>query len=153
MDLWLCIRNIVCNCWFLRLTSVLITHNYKVISIDISNKELITNKYGTYNILSDGFEIRYGNDVYNYVLTKKGVINDIDFIIDDSEYKYYTNNQDIILLNASDNYNHAYIIKEDGSVKEETFTEEIDKIVIGNDTFIKNGDDLLFNNVSYIYIS
>ena len=74
--------------------------NYKVISIDISNKELITNKYGTYNILSDGFEIRYGNDVYNYVLTKKGVINDIDFIIDDSEYKYYTNNQDIILLNA-----------------------------------------------------
>ena len=127
--------------------------NYKVISIDISNKELITNKYGTYNILSDGFEIRYGNDVYNYVLTKKGVINDIDFIIDDSEYKYYTNNQDIILLNASDNYNHAYIIKEDGSVKEETFTEEIDKIVIGNDTFIKNGDDLLFNNVSYIYIS
>ena len=25
--------------------------NYKVISIDISNKELITNKYGTYNIL------------------------------------------------------------------------------------------------------
>ena len=68
-------------------------------------------------------------------------------------YKYYTNNQDIILLNASDNYNHAYIIKEDGSVKEETFTEEIDKIVIGNDTFIKNGDDLLFNNVSYIYIS
>ena len=41
--------------------------NYKVISIDISNKELITNKYGTYNILSDGFEIRYGNDVYNYV--------------------------------------------------------------------------------------
>lgn len=127
--------------------------NYKVISIDISNKELITNKYGTYNILSDGFEIRYGNDVYNYVLTKKGVINDIDFIIDDSEYKYYTNNQDIILLNASDNYNHAYIIKEDGSVKEETFTEEIDKIVIGNDTYIKNGDDLLFNNVSYIYIS
>ena len=124
-----------------------------MISIDISNKELITNKYGTYNILSDGFEIRYGNDVYNYVLTKKGVINDIDFIIDDSEYKYYTNNQDIILLNASDNYNHAYIIKEDGSVKEETFTEEIDKIVIGNDTYIKNGDDLLFNNVSYIYIS
>lgn len=127
--------------------------NFKVVSIDISNKELITNKYGTYNILSDGFEIRYGNDVYNYVLTKKGVINDIDFIIDDSEYKYYTNNQDIILLNASDNYNHAYIIKEDGSVKEENFTEEIDKIVIGNDTYIKNGDDLLFNNVSYIYIS
>lgn len=124
-----------------------------MISIDISNKELITNKYGTYNILSDGFEIRYGNDVYNYVLTKKGVINDIDFIIDDSEYKYYTNNQDIILLNASDNYNHAYIIKEDGSIKEENFTEEIDKIVIGNDTYIKNGDDLLFNNVSYIYIS
>ncbi len=124
-----------------------------MISIDISNKELITNKYGTYNILSDGFEIRYGNDVYNYVLTKKGVINDIDFIIDDSEYKYYTNNQDIILLNASDNYNHAYIIKEDGSVKEETFTEEIDKIVIGNDTYIKNGDDLLFNNVKlYLYI-
>lgn len=127
--------------------------NFKVVSIDISNKELITNKYGTYNIMSDGFEVKYGNDSFNYVFSKKGVVNNDNYIIDDSEYKYYTNNQDIILLNASDNYNHAYIIKEDGSVKEENFTEEIDKIVIGNDTYIKNGDDLLFNNVSYIYIS
>lgn len=127
--------------------------NNRVISIDISDKELITNKYGTYNILSDGFETHYGNDVFKYVFTKKGVINDVDYIIDDSEYKYYTNNDDIILLNASDNYNHAYIIKGDGTVNEDSFTEESDKIIIGNNTYIKTGDDLLFNNVSYIYVS
>lgn len=127
--------------------------NYKVISIDISNKELITNKYGTYNILSEGFEIQYGNDFYNYSLTKNGVINDIEFLIDDSEYKYYTNNTEIILLNASDYYNHAYIIKNDGSVTEDSFTEEESKITIGKNVYTKENDDLVFNGVTYNYIS
>ena len=124
--------------------------NNLVVSIDIQTFSLISSTYGTYNIMSDKISILYDNELKDYYFTKNGLKNDEELIIDDSEFKYYTSADEIILINASSEFQNAYIVTS-SNVTSDTFLEDDESITIGDKKFSKKGDDLLYNGITYIH--
>ena len=100
--------------------------------------------------MSDKISLLYDNEIKDYYFTKNGLKNDEELIIDDSEFKYYTSADEIILINASSEFQNAYIVTS-SNVTSDTFLEDDESITIGDRKFSKKGDDLLYNGITYIH--
>lgn len=119
----------------------------KTININIRDMELITYDFGTYNIKSDSIDIKTDEEINSYQINSNGLNN--DYIIDESEFKYYVSNDEIILIDAY--INKCFIINETIEVKE--YIEYDDKIIIDSLEYIKENENIINNGKVYNYLT
>lgn len=124
-----------------------------VIKLDISNNELISSNYGTYNIESEGININLNNENELYKITETGIEGSQSYKLDDSEFKYYEYKDEeiseMVLVNGTLGLESIYMVDTNHLINSYVYLEDKESITLGDKVFKKVGDSLVFDNTTY----
>lgn len=107
-----------------------------VITLSDSSISLLSNNNYVYDISFNDTSILLNNTKLSY---------------NDSEFKYYRSDNELLLINATPDMEKAFYFTSLGECKEDTFIEMTSEIILSSgEVFAKNGDNLLHNEIELV---
>lgn len=114
-------------------------------------------EYGTYTINRNKLVLKSNNNTLSELEIKdKNITSFIDLKVMDSEMKSYkysdSSNKKMLIINATLNGEYALYIDNDTTLVEK-FVESPTNITVGNKVFTKNGNNIMIDNYTLLYVN